>query len=131
MLLVKRNVYTQINRLKECIACAKQGKRTRIQKESLEHPNDLGYNRHYLMISKLCEDCFGKKDFYGDLNHLNNDKKSQIQCKNWGIEKDCLRYFHIKSVRVLAKLRGEPYIEKNPISPKTLIQKGLCFRCYD
>ena len=105
----------------KCLNCS-----NRIEKELIKHPNDYVYNRHYLMLAELCEKCFGESN----LSHLSPADKSKIQCNNWGIEKDCLRYLHIKSVRVLAKLRGKPYVEKSPIRPKTLKQKGLCFSCY-
>ena len=121
---IRRQVFES---LKECIECARKGKRTRIIREGLKHPNDLLYNQQYLIKSRLCEDCFGKSD----LSHLSPTDMSKIQCKNWGIKEDCLRYLHIKSVRVLANLRGKPYVEKSPIRPKTLIQKGLCFSCYN
>lgn len=125
MKMEKRNsrIRTQVfESLKECIACAKKGEQTRITK----HPNDYVYNRHYLMLAGLCEKCFRESD----LSHLSSTDKSKIQCKNWGIKEDCLRYLHIKSVRVLAKLLGKPYVEKSLIRPKTLTQKGLCFSCY-
>ena len=105
----------------KCLNCS-----NRREKELIKHPNDYVYNRHYLMLAELCEKCFGESN----LSHLSPADKSKIQCNNWGIEKDCLRYLHIKSVRVLAKLRGKPYVEKSPIRPKTLKQKGLCFSCY-
>ena len=121
---IRRQVFES---LAECIECARKGKQTKIMREGLKHPNDLLYNQQYLIKSRLCEDCFGSNN----LSHLEPSVKAEIQCKNWGIKKECLRYFHIKSVRVLAKSRGESYIEKSPVRPKVLMTRGLCMRCID
>ena len=103
----------------KCITCGDL-----IKKES----NVYKYNLQYLKRSSLCENCFHGND----LSHLNDLNKSKIQCSNWGVEENCLRYFHLLSVNELAKRTGRDTIKKYEVGgPKKLMEKGLCINCYD